>query len=61
MATPQQTADEALARWQALRNAGLTPDERIERLFRDCFSPPSECDVLYDATMREVTAIMEGA
>ena len=62
MATPQQIASEALLRWQALRGAGLSPDERLEVLMADFFAPPPvACDVLYDATMREVAAIMESA
>lgn len=59
MTTPQQTADQDLARWQALRAAGLTPDERLEVLMREFFAPVPPCDVLYAATQREVTAIME--
>ena len=40
MVTRQQHATEALAEWQRLRNAGLTDDQRIERMFAEFFSPP---------------------
>lgn len=56
--TSQQTADEALARWQALRSDGLTPDQRLEALMRDFFAPPSPSDLLYELTLRDVAAEM---
>lgn len=56
--SPQQYADAALQRWQELR--GLPPEERIEILFQDFFSPPIALDCEYEATLRRVSdAIME--
>lgn len=61
MPSPQQTANEALFRWQALRAAGLSPDRRIEVLMDEFFAPPAPLDCEFDAIQREVTAIMEAA
>ena len=62
MPTSQQTANESLARWQALRAAGLTADERLAVLMRDFFeSVPTPLDCEYDATLRTIAAIMEAA
>jgi hypothetical protein len=61
MASSQQTADEALALWQSLRAAGLTPDQRLEVLMRDFFAPPSPVDAEYEITLRYVAAVMEAA
>jgi hypothetical protein len=61
MSSAQQTANEALARWQALRAAGLTPDQRLEVLMADFFAPPSPTMAEYEITQRYVAAIMEAA
>lgn len=51
----QQSKDRAdLARWQELRNAGLEPEERLEILCRDFFSPPIALDCQYEAQLRDV-------
>jgi hypothetical protein len=57
--TSQQTADLALAQWQALR--GLPPDERIEALMASFFLPPSETDMEYEITLRNVATEMQEA
>jgi hypothetical protein len=54
MPSSQQTANEALIHWQALRAEGLTPAERLEVLMRDFFSPPSPSDLQYEITLRDV-------
>lgn len=56
--TSQQQADDALARWQALRNEGLTPIERMERLMADFFKPPLALDIRYEDQLKAVTAEM---
>ena len=56
--TPQEHASLALARWQELR--GLPPDDRIEILMQDFFSPPIALDCEYEATLRRVSeAVMD--
>jgi hypothetical protein len=57
--TSQQSADLALAQWQALR--ALPPDARIESLMASYFLPPSETDLEYDLTMKRVTEEMGSA
>jgi len=47
MITSQQSADVALARWQALRAAGMTPEERLASLVSDFFQVPLDLDVRY--------------
>jgi hypothetical protein len=54
----QQQADASLARWQELRSAGLTPDQRIAALMADFWQPPID---LYEDTLRIVAAEMERA
>lgn len=58
MVTRQQNADDALAKWQSLRNEGLTPIERMERLMADFFLPPIELDTKYEDQLRAVTTEM---
>jgi hypothetical protein len=50
--TNQQQADQLLAHWQSLRP--LPPDERIERLMAEFFSPLPPCQVEYEATLNRV-------
>jgi hypothetical protein len=59
--TNQQTADLALAQWQALRNAGLAPEQRIERLMSDFFAPIPPGDAEYDVTLNSIAEIMAAA
>ena len=54
--TDQQQADLLLAQWQALRM--LEPEERIERLMADFFSPLSPCATEYEATLNSIRDIM---
>lgn len=61
MPSHQQTASEALARWQSLRAEGLTPADRLEVLMRDFFEPPSPTDLQYEITLRDVAAEMAAA
>lgn len=58
MQTSQQHADTALQQWQQLRNAGLTPQQRIERLVSEFFAPPINLDVKYEDQLRAVTMEM---
>ncbi len=55
--TSQQTANEALAIWQAHRH--LPPEDRIEALMANFFLPPSETDAEYEITMRAIAEQME--
>lgn len=50
--TNQQQADMLLQRWQEHR--ALPPDERIERLMADFFSPLPPCEVEYEGTLSRV-------
>jgi hypothetical protein len=59
--TPQQSANAALFRWQALRAAGLTPEERIQELVRSFFAPPIDLDTRYQDQINAVAAEMERA
>lgn len=61
MASPQQTANESLARWQSLRSEGLTPDQRLQVLMRDFFAAPELLDVEYEIVLRHVAAEMVAA
>lgn len=47
-------ASMALAEWQRLRNCGLSPEERLERLMAEFFLPPIEMDVRYSDVLRAV-------
>ena len=46
----------ALQAWQQLR--ALPPDERIEALFASFFLPPSETDLEFEVTLRNVSEVM---
>jgi hypothetical protein len=59
--TPQMQASLALAQWQELRNAGLTPGQRIEALMRDFFAPVPVSDFEYELTLRDVAMTMAEA
>lgn len=61
MSSPQQTANEALVRWQSLRSEGLTPDQRLQVLMRDFFASPELLDVEYEIVLRQVAAEMVAA
>lgn len=51
-------ADEAaLTLWQQLRNMGLTPEERIERMVRDALAPFVSRDE-YEETLNQVRECM---
>jgi len=52
--TSQQSADLNLSAWQAARERGLTPEQRMEELFFDFLIPPLPCEVEYEATLRIV-------
>jgi hypothetical protein len=54
--TSQQQADHLLHIWQQHR--ALPPDERIERLMADFFSPLPPCPTEYEATLNQVREIM---
>ena len=45
--TSQQQADTYLREWQRLRNAGLTPDQRIAKLVDEFWQRPIELDIRY--------------
>jgi hypothetical protein len=51
----QQHATEALAIWQRLRSAGLTPEQRITELMASFWQPPID---LYEDTLRRVAEEM---
>lgn len=55
--TPQMQANTALQQWQSLR--ALPPDERIEILMAEFFSPPLATDLEYEITLRNVAMEME--
>jgi hypothetical protein len=57
--TSQQSADAALQKWQELRNAGLTDEQRIERMFAEFFAPPPTSSIEFDITMRKVHEEMQ--
>jgi len=59
--TSQDEATQYLEQWQALRRLGLAPEERLERLFVDVFSPPMISESEYDAQLRYVAEQMEDA
>jgi hypothetical protein len=59
--TPQASASLALAEWQNLRAAGLTPEQRIEELMRSFFLPPIDLDVRYSDTLQAVAEEMSVA
>lgn len=61
MPSPQQSANEALARWQSLRSEGLTPDQRLQVLMRDFFAAPELLDVEYEITLRQIADAMAAA
>ncbi len=48
----QQQADILLRQWQSLR--ALPPEDRIEALFLDFFSPLPPCEVEYEAMLVRV-------
>lgn len=50
--TSQQHADILLRRWQALRP--LAPEERIQRLIDDFFSPLPPTEIEFDLTLDRV-------
>lgn len=52
MSTNQQYADHLLQRWQTLRS--LPPEERLQALIDDFFSPLPPCSVEYEATLSRV-------
>jgi hypothetical protein len=54
----QQSANLELAQWQALRNAGLTPEQRMERLMSDFFAPIPPSDIEYQATLNRIAEEM---
>lgn len=54
MMTPQHQANLDLARWQLLRDEGLTPIERMERLMADFLKPPLALDVRYQDQLAAV-------
>jgi hypothetical protein len=54
----QQSANLELAKWQALRNAGLTPEQRMERLMSDFFAPMPPSDIEYQATLNRIAEEM---
>jgi hypothetical protein len=54
----QQSANLALSQWQALRSAGLTPQQRIEQLFADFFAPIPPSDIEYQATLNRIAEEM---
>jgi hypothetical protein len=54
MVSPQQQADADLAEWQRLRNAGLTPEQRLDALMATFFQPPIELDVRYQDQLNAV-------
>jgi len=56
MPTSQQQADHLLSIWQASRS--LPPEERLEKLFLDFFSPLLPCEVEYDAILNCVSEEM---
>jgi hypothetical protein len=55
----QQSANLELAQWQSLRNAGLTPEQRIEALFADFFAPIPPSEIEYQATLNRIAEEME--
>jgi hypothetical protein len=57
--TSQMNADIALQQWQSLR--ALPPDERIEVLMAEFFSPPIASDLEYEITLRNIAMEMESA
>lgn len=61
MPTSQQSANDALARWQELRASGLTPDQRLQVLMDDFFAVPAPSIAEYEITLRNVAAEMEAA
>lgn len=54
----QLDASTALHEWQRLRNAGLTPDERLAALMAEFFMPPIDLDVRYQDQLNAVAAEM---
>lgn len=56
--TPQMQASLALAEWQRLRRAGLTPEQRLEELMHSFFQPSIEMDVRYQAQINAVMTEM---
>jgi hypothetical protein len=54
----QQSANLALCQWQALRNAGLTPEQRMERLMSEFFAPIPPSDIEYQATLNRIAEEM---
>lgn len=47
-------ASTALAEWQRLRNCGLTPEQRLERLCREFFLPPIDLDMKFQDQLNAV-------
>ncbi len=58
MVTSQQSADAALQQWQQLRNSGLTPEQRLDRLMAEFFLPPIDLDVRYQDQIDRVSEEM---
>jgi hypothetical protein len=56
MTSSQQTADHLLSIWQASRE--LPPEERMEILMADFFSPLLPCEAKYEATLHNVALEM---
>jgi hypothetical protein len=54
--TNQQTADALLQIWQQHR--ALPPEDRIEALMASFFIPPSETDLEFEITLRNVAEAM---
>lgn len=52
----QQEADCLLGIWQ--RSRELPPEQRLEKLFLDFFSPPLASDMEYEITLRNVAMEM---
>jgi hypothetical protein len=57
--TSQQTADALLQIWQQHR--ALPPEQRIEALMASFFLPPSETDLEFEVTLRNVATEMADA